>query len=149
MENYTQEEAISYVKERFKRTKDFDQDSKRPMRYGEHEFIMQFTDGGPGRDLKNLGGRLLQIQEIIHSYGAKVVFVSYPAHGGYYIHASLEMQKLHQKGEIELIDVSEHFSDCPKIERCPELLFFDGHPKAKGYRRTAQFIREQLPQYLP
>jgi lysophospholipase L1-like esterase len=116
------------------------------VRVGDQEFEMGFAAAGPGfeGDGEGLARNLLRIAELAREAGASLYLMTYPAQRNYYVFANEVITAFAAKSGTPLIDLTAAFASiCPRND-CPDKMFPDGHPNAKGYRLVAETILARL-----
>lgn len=80
------------------------------------------------------------IAAVARRFNARLVFLTYPSKESNYGDGGRQTRVAARSAGIPLIDMERVFAPlCPQ-EPCPELLFKDHHPTAKGYRLMAQTL---------
>ena len=121
--------------------------AKKPdMEFGGQHFAMGPQGGKPDGTFDGLAPNLMALKEIAHAHNVRLVLLTYPANTAFYQYANEKLRELSKEMQFDLIDVTEEFMvDCPKAQvSCEQFFFFDGHPRAPGYQRMAQFVADKL-----
>jgi lysophospholipase L1-like esterase len=116
------------------------------MQVGEGSFDVGYerAESGEQGSSESLRANLMRLVELGRERGVDVVLMSYPARNGLYPGANRVIQRTAALAKAPFVDLAKGFRRrCPE-ERCPELLFADGHPNAAGYRAIAEILVEQL-----
>src|SRR5262249_25961473 len=111
-----------------------DGSARRTVRYGEHALVEVRTPakaGVVGWDVA-LARNLEEIVARSRASGSAPVLLTYPAFSGMYGQANVVIRDVATKTSALLVDLGSEFEHvCPDV-KCPELLFPDQHPTAKG-----------------
>jgi lysophospholipase L1-like esterase len=112
------------------------------VRYGGEEFSMRFETAATGEqgDPQALRANLRTLIEKAEAHGATVALMSYPSRRFFYNAANEELKRIASALAVPLIDHDAIFAPLCPDESCPDLLFPDGHPKARGYHMMAEAI---------
>lgn len=104
-------------------------------RYGDVEIGLGWRPGRTrgAETYVELEHNVQRLADIVQNYGAEPIFLTYASQAWNYGDASRAMRKAAAAGGLRLIDVAEPFAaQCP-TEPCPEWLYKDHHPTARGY----------------
>ncbi|MGH7785520.1 MAG: SGNH/GDSL hydrolase family protein [Candidatus Binatia bacterium] len=116
-------------------------------RFGAAEFSLGWTRGRNIRGAEtwvDLSANLNQVVDIIRSFGAEPVFLTYGSVVSNYGQASRVMRNVAAHRGVRLIDAAAPVAAvCPK-EPCPEWLYRDHHLTAAGYRVMAEKVVQEL-----
>ena len=117
------------------------------LRFGEHEFQMAFEAEKQERDraTADLRDNLQAIAGLVERSGARPLLMTYPSRWSMYALANRIIREGAQDSGTPLVDLEKAFRPLCPISECREWLYPDYHPTAKGYRRVAELIVEQLP----
>jgi lysophospholipase L1-like esterase len=117
-------------------------------RFGSAEFALGWIKARPGelaRSGVQLGENLSTLADEARGYGARFVVMTYPSRfKSVYQTANRVIRRAATESQIELIDLAAAFHDVCLEEHCPEFLFPDHHPRARGYQVVAETLVEQL-----
>ncbi len=120
------------------------------LRYGSQEFEMGWTATyiGAHRWVPDLHKNLQSIARQVNDYGADLVLMTYSSHSKPYRPANYVIRAAAEAPGTKLVDVDAAMRPhCPQ-EPCPEFIFEDHHPTARGYRVAAETIVAQLKDRL-
>ena len=113
------------------------------IRYGEREFDLTWTgrSGHPVADWHlMLRTNIEAMADEARKAGIRLLLLTYASEGRAYGAANKVIRATARATETPLIDLGAAFrASCPDGS-CPDLLFRDQHPTAKGYRRAATTI---------
>lgn len=111
------------------------------VRVGDRDFDFGFQRGSVNMFLaeQQLSRNLLKLRDLSLASGARALFMTYPGRYELYGRANRAIRLAADAG-LPLLDLKEIFRDPCPLEKCPELLFEDQHPNAKGYRLVARQI---------
>jgi lysophospholipase L1-like esterase len=103
---------------------------------------MRFETAATGEqgDPQALRANLRTLIEKAEAHGATVALMSYPSRRFFYNAANEELKRIASALAVPLIDHDAIFAPLCPDESCPDLLFPDGHPKARGYHMMAEAI---------
>jgi lysophospholipase L1-like esterase len=117
-------------------------------RFGSAEFALGWIKARPeelARSGVRLGENLGTLADAARDYGVRFVIMTYPSRfKSVYQTANRVIRRAAEESEIELIDLAAAFHDVCLEEHCPEFLFPDHHPSARGYQVVAETLVEQL-----
>jgi lysophospholipase L1-like esterase len=111
-------------------------------RFGDREFEMGYVRADPGleSDYHSLEVNLRRLVERAREGGGRLYLMTYPSRAEFYGVASGAIAEAAADTGTPLIDLAAVFDPfCPK-EPCPDILFPDHHPKARGYRLVAETL---------
>jgi len=116
-------------------------------RFGEERFELSYERGEflelIGSDAR-LKANLTSLAKQAAAFDAQLVLLTYPTRRPNYAVANRVIRLVARLTGTPLVDLAEHFSPyCPE-EDCPDYLFADHHPRARGYRVVAETLFEQL-----
>lgn len=114
-------------------------------RYGNVEFAMGWTPEPGQVDFdERLEENLRALAEYARDYGAEPVFMTYPSRLWNYGDASQFIRAAAADTGTRLIDLAAVFEpECPD-EPCPDWLYKDHHPTARGYYLIAETLVRTL-----
>ncbi len=122
-------------------------------RYGTAEFDLGFDKAQLGmrkamEDLWRpaLAANLTDIAAVARELGSEVIVLTYPGPRGPYAAASTVIRETAAADGVKLIDTAESFAPNCVPGPCPDLLFPDQHPTAKGHARIAEALGARLSQ---
>lgn len=104
-------------------------------RYGDVEIPMGWQPGrkrGPETYVE-LEANLRRLADMVRTYGAEPIFVTYASEAWNYGDANRAMRKAAAAGRLRVIDVAAPFAAACPSEPCPDWLYKDHHPTARGY----------------
>jgi lysophospholipase L1-like esterase len=122
-----------------------DHGSSGKARYGDVEFDLGWTRAPRQVDHdQRLEENLRALVEDARAFGAEAVFMTYPSRMANYGDASRFLRSVADGTGARLIDLGAVFEpECPK-EPCPDWLFTDHHPTARGYYLMAETLVREL-----
>lgn len=114
-------------------------------RFGDVEFSMGFSKAPRQADHdERLEENLRAVAEIARSFAAEPVFMTYPSRMWNYGDASRFLRSAAAATNTRLIDLATVFApQCPQ-EPCPDWLYEDHHPTARGYHLIAETLVQEL-----
>ena len=115
-------------------------------RYGDVEIGLGWKPGrtrGPEAYVE-LENNLARLAELVRTYGAEPVFVTYASEAWNYGDANRAMRNAAAARGLRLIDVAAPFAATCPTEPCPEWLYKDHHPTARGYGVIASQLVQRL-----
>lgn len=118
-------------------------------RFGDVEFSLGWMPGirrpgGDAESYRQLKSNLRQLVDIIRSYGAEPVFLTYGSALWNYGDASRAMRITAADNGVRVIDTASAVRDSCAAEPCPEWLYEDHHPTAAGHHMMAEKIVRTL-----
>lgn len=114
-------------------------------RYGDVEFTLGFSEGPRQVDHdQRLAENLRAVAESVRSFGAEPVLMTYPSRMWNYGDASRFIRAVAAYTGTRLVDLAAVFEpECPD-EPCPDWLYPDHHPTARGYHLIAETLVREL-----
>jgi lysophospholipase L1-like esterase len=111
------------------------------VRVGDRDFDFGFQRAPVNMFMaeQQLSRNLLKLRDLSVASGTRALFMTYPGRYELYGRANRAILLAAGKG-LPLLDLKEIFRDPCPLAKCPELLFEDQHPNAKGYRLVARQI---------
>jgi lysophospholipase L1-like esterase len=115
-------------------------------RYGDDVFRLGWVEGkiGPAQAQKQVERNIRALVDRTERFGTKLVLLTYASNSWFYGPANAVIRRTAQATRTPLIDVGRAFEAVCETEKCPNLLFADGHPNAAGYRLVAETVAQQL-----
>lgn len=121
------------------------------VRFGDEEFQLGFERAEEGLEVggEQLEENLFWIVGHAREAGVPLALMTYPGRFGLYAAANVRTRRAALVTGVPLVDLALTFQPlCPRQE-CPDWLFRDLHPKARGYGVVARTLLGRLPQLLP
>src|SRR5262249_17744529 len=114
-------------------------------RYGDVEFPMGFAKApGQADHDERLVENLRAVADTARAFGAEPVFMTYPSRMWNYGDAGRLIRIAAGDSKTRLIDLAAVFDPVCPSEPCPEWLYQDHHPTARGYQLIAETLVRQL-----
>lgn len=122
------------------------------LRYGDETFeraVREREEAAAGDETgRALRENLEAIAAGAAAGGARVLFLTYPSDVGFYAYANRRIRRAAAESARPLVDLARDFrAACPQ-EPCPDWLFADHHPTARGYRRLATTLLDAVKREL-
>ena len=121
------------------------------VRFGEHEFDVSWAKATSGRggDWDALVRNLREMAGQARDLGVPLALMTYPSSHEAYGRANVAIRAATGESSATLIDQAEVFRPlCPRKE-CPDWLYKDQHPRARGHHLVAETIVARLQENAP
>jgi lysophospholipase L1-like esterase len=115
-------------------------------RVGDLEFDMGFTKAEPGLsgDAEGLKRNLHRLVELARAARTPLYLMTYASTKDFYRAASEALADVAAETGTPLIDLATIFAGVCPTGGCPDVLYPDGHLKARGYATVAETVLEKL-----
>jgi lysophospholipase L1-like esterase len=118
------------------------------VRYGDMEIALGWrrrTGPAGEREMNRLLANLHALVDHGREHGVRLVLLTYPSRFGLYTLPNFVIREFVRTTGAPLVDLAEVFEPLCPAEACPELLFPDHHPTARGHRLIAETLLQRLP----
>jgi lysophospholipase L1-like esterase len=117
------------------------------VRLGDVEIPLGWRRKLEFQDLEAEIGLAANLRELVRQAGkrgTRLVFLTYPSRFKFYAAANPVIAQAAQSTRTPLVDLTDVFTAACPQEECPELLFPDHHPRARGHRLIAETLLARL-----